>query len=71
MYAKAPESIRFEADDEDRILLARLILLGVPPSEIDEMPEWLKMDVIEMHNAQVELQNWANRMAHLRAQGKR
>lgn len=47
----------FYPDEMERISDAELILLGVQPSELADMPIQLYYDVLELHRARVELQN--------------
>lgn len=53
----APGSISFYPDETERIHDAELILLGVQPSELEEMPIQMRYDVLELHRAKVEIQN--------------
>jgi hypothetical protein len=54
---KAPGSVTFNDEELGWIEDARLILMGVPPSELGGMEPELRMAVFEIHAAEASLRN--------------
>lgn len=58
MAANAPQSVRFDPDEIDRIERAELVVLvGVQPSEIDRMTPEERWDALEIYLAREKLKN--------------
>jgi hypothetical protein len=51
----------FEPEEIERIEDARLVLLGIQPDQLDDMPLQLRAEVLAIHNAHQELKAWAAR----------
>lgn len=55
LAAKDPDAVSFDADEVERIIFCRLVLLGVQPSEVEAMDWWRKWDVLAIAEAQAAL----------------
>lgn len=59
MSVKSPGSVSFTHDEVERIDRAQLaIILHRPPEEIDAMPLRDRQDVLQIYNANRELDAW-------------
>lgn len=65
-------AVEFEADEVARIERARLVLLGIQPSEVDRMTGEERWDVLEIHAAEARARKAAqdNALALARMRGR-